>query len=606
MPDIVEVADTPPVAAPTPESEATRAADGFGRVQRLVHPINVLLILSLFYGALGRISAARHLTPHIDEPASVLAAKMVAEKGLPIFPSGVPYFQGAFLSYLLAPFSWFGYGGIEHLQTLRVVSVAIGVLTILCTWFLAKQVSGSPWIGAVAAILVASDPISIKWSGLVRMYAPLELFAVLLLWMMALILMDGPTRKRLALAALFFWLGVFTHIATALLWPAIVLCALAVYGRRLWRDRLDVGFTLAAMAGAPVVLTALNTLLKQGGASPSAGGELPGISFVGDHLLTFDAITKPAFPAWEELYINSAFAGTMPYVMVLLSAFLVGALYFGQVAAGTTRRLQIGSGLVLLGYWLPIIIVGTFTQEPQERYVIHIVPSGFVIIALAIQQLIWKIRELRRSVSAPGWQRIVMIGVTLLLVVIVSLNQVSAGFGLQRTRMLDPDYVSGAEYVAARMEPGDPVFSAMTPAPYLVFDSADDLNFISGSPYSSRTERYVRVNEDGESVDYWIGVPSYYLMNDFCTMVTENPTAWIIIDATRLFSPSFMGGQWAEVIAGMTYQKFTDETGIMVLRPVPAPGRDATATAICEHAARLTEDGINELNWPRAPLVFNP
>lgn len=607
MPDVVASADSPSVPIqPETTIEAEAPASRIDSVARRVSPVTVLLTLSLFYGTLGRYSAARHLTPHIDEPASVLAAQMVAEKGLPIFPSGVPYFQGAVLSYLLAPFSWFGFGGIEDLFTLRLMSVAIGVLTIFFTFKLAQQVSGNPWIGAVAALLVASDPISVKWSGLVRMYAPLELFAVLLLWMMALILMNGPTRRRLALATLFFWLGVFTHIATVLLWPAIALTALAVYGRQLWRSRIDIGFTLGLMAVGPVFLTALNTLLKRGGATPSAGGELPGVSFVGDHLLTFDALRRPAFSAWERLYANSALAVTMPYVMVLISALLIGILYFGRNDETADRPLRVGAGLMLLAYWLPVIIVGTFTREPQERYVIHVVPTGFVLVALAIQQLIRKARAVRASESGPGWQRRVLAGSILLLVVILALNQVSAGFGLQRARILDPDYVAASQYVEARRQPGEPVFTAMTPAPYLVFESDEGLNFISGSPYSSRTKRYVRIDAEGQSVDYWIGVPSVYLMNDICNMVMNNPNAWIIIDSARLLSPNFMGGQWATVITGMTYQRYSDASGMMVLRPVPEPGRGKVAVGICNEAARLYAQGVDELNWNRPPLIFVP
>jgi 4-amino-4-deoxy-L-arabinose transferase-like glycosyltransferase len=607
VPDAVDqVANPARAVAQAPLPQTPPHPDEPDGTHRRIEPVTVLLLLALFYGALGRYSAAKHLTPHIDEPASVLAAQMVAEKGLPIFPSGVPYFQGAFLSYLLAPFSWFDHGGINHLFSMRLIMVAIGVLTIFFTWKLATQVSGSAWIGAIAAVLVASDPISIKWSGLVRMYAPLELFAVLLLWVFASILMDGVTRKKLAIAVVVFWLGVFTHIATALIWPAIALAALAVYGRKLWRERIDLGFSIGLMAGAPVVLTALNSLLKRGGATPSAGGELPGVTFVGDHLLTFDALTKPAFSAWEELYMDSALAGTMPYIMVLLSALLIGILYFGRGADAASYRLRVGAGLILLAYWLPIIIVGIFTQEPQERYVIHIVPSGFVLVALALQQLAWRIREMRRAPSLPGWQRRVLVGATLLLVTIVALNQVSAAFGLQRGRILDPDYVAASNYVRDRMEPGDPVFSAMTPAPYLVFEGDEGLHFISGSPYSSRTSRYVRTNAEGESVDYWIGVPSVYLMNDLCNMLIQNPTAWIVIDNTRLYNPNFMGGQWAAVITGMTYLKYVDKSGMLVLRPVPAPGRNLDAVSICNQAAQMAAQGTNELNWSRPPLIFVP
>jgi hypothetical protein len=251
-------------------------------------------------------------------------------------------------------------------------------------------------------------------------------------------------------------------------------------------------------------------------------------------------------------------------------------------------------------------VVGIFTQEPQERYVIHVVPTGFVLIALAIQQVGWKIREIRSSPTAPGWQRRVLIGVTLLLVSILVINQISSAFGLQRNKVLDPDYVAAAQFVHDRMEPGDPVYTSMTPAPYLVLGSDEGLNFISGSPYSSRTNRYVRVNAVGESVDYWIGVPSVYLMNDLCNMIIQNPNAWIITDAVRLLNPSFLGGEWALMITGMTYIRHSEESGIMILRPIPAPGRSSEAVSICNQAAKLSAQGIDERSWYRPPLSFIP
>src|SRR3712207_8563149 len=48
---------------------------------------------------------------HVDEAPSILAARMVAERGVPVLPSGVLYLQGAPLSYLLAPLLWAGAGG---------------------------------------------------------------------------------------------------------------------------------------------------------------------------------------------------------------------------------------------------------------------------------------------------------------------------------------------------------------------------------------------------------------------------------------------------------------------------------------------------------------
>jgi hypothetical protein len=566
--------------------------------------IHILVGLALVYGAVARLAAADHLSPHIDEPASVLAAKMVSERGLPIFPSGVPYFQGATLSFLLAPFSWFGYGNIDHLHTLRMVSVIIGVLTIGATYLLARQVSGQRWVGAVAAVLVASDPTSIKWSGLVRMYAPLELFSVLFVWVFALIVMEGATRRRLIALPIVFWLGVFTQIAAVLLFPGVVLVALAVYGRSLYRERRDIGLSLAASAAAPIALTILNSAIGRIYDAPaSAGGKIPGVSFVGDHLLTFDALASPSFASWEELFSESALVHVTPYVMIMLSALVFGAIFLVPAEGAAERHYRLGMGIILGAYWIPVIILGVFTDEPQERYLIHIVPSGFVVIAVALQRIVERGLMVPRGRSID-WQRTAYIGGSVFLAAVLLVQQSSAALGLSHHTTLDPDYVAASEWVEAHHEPGQLVASAMTPAPYLAFDEDDqDLAFLSGNAYSDRTNRYVRL-QDGKEVDYWIGVESYYLLNDVCTMIAQNPKMFLIIDNSRLNNPNSFGDNLGTVIRGLMYVAYIGPGNVAVFRPAPAPGHQALAEHICARAAELQSQGINELTWPTPPLRF--
>jgi hypothetical protein len=566
--------------------------------------IHVLVALALIYGAIARLAAADHLTPHIDEPASVLAAKMVSERGLPIFPSGVPYFQGASLSFLLAPFSWFGYGDLQDLHTLRMVSVIIGVLTIGATYLLARQVSGQRWVGAVAALLVASDPTSIKWSGLVRMYAPLELFSVLFIWVFALIIMEAPTKRRLIALPIVFWLGIFTQIAAVLLFPGVALVALAVYGRRLLHERRDLGISLAACAAAPFALTILNSLIGRiYGAPASAGGKIPGVSFVGDHLLTFDALASPSLASWEELFSESTLAHISPYVMILLSALVFGAIFLVPTEGEGERHYRLGMGIILSAYWLPVIIVGVFTDEPQERYLIHIVPSGFVVIAVALQRIVERGLIVPRGRSID-WQRTAYIGGSVFLAAILLVQQSSSALGLSRHTTLDPDYVDASEWVAAHREPGQLVASAMTPAPYLIFGEDDqDLAFFSGNAYSDRTNRYVRL-DDGEEVDYWIGVDSHFLLYDVCDVIAQNPKMFLIIDDSRLNNPTAFGGNFAAIVRGLMYVAYVGPGNVVVFRPSPAPGHQALAEKICGRAADLQAQGINEWTWPFPPLSF--
>ena len=566
--------------------------------------VRALLVMTLIFGALSRLAAARHLSPHIDEPASVLAAEMVRERGFPIFPSGVPYFQGATLSYLLQPLIWLGLGDITDLHAMRIVSVIAGVLTIGATYLLARQVSGQRWIGVVAAMLLAIDPSSIKWSGLVRMYGLLELVSVLLVLVFTTTMMDGVTRPRLISIAVLFWLAIFTHIATVLLLPPMLLVAFAVYGRALWHKRRDLGLTLVVSAVAPVALTVLNELLQTTGARASAGGDIPGVSFVGDHLFHPSTILSPAFDSWEELFLTSTLSHVTPYVMVLISAALFGIWFLSSATDAPDRRSRIGVGSMLACYWIPVIIVGMVTNEPQERYLLLIVPTGAAIVAISTLVLADRaIAMMKRGLVS--WQRWAYAGAAIFLIFLIVVQQGSGILGLQRQRQLDPDYIAASQWVDERREPGQLVLSAMTPAPYLVFgEDKEDLAFFSGNAYSIRTQRYTRVNDDGEIVDYWIGVPSVYLVNDLCTTLQENPKAWILIDRARLYNGLAFGGYLAQVLDGMTYVAYLGPANMLVLRPSPAPSHKGRADSVCARAADLAAQGITEMTWPTPPLVF--
>jgi hypothetical protein len=223
---------------------------------------------------------------------------------------------------------------------------------------------------------------------------------------------------------------------------------------------------------------------------------------------------------------------------------------------------------------------------------------------MAVQRIGERAAQVPRGRSID-WQRRVFAGSAIALVALMIVNQTSAALGLWRTTTLDPDYVAVSDYVDARREPGELVFSAMTPAPYLVFDENDDgLMFLSGNAYSTRTKRYTRLDDNGQVVDYWIGVPGIYLMNDLCHAILDNPGAWIIIDEFRLGNTGFFGGDTARVIRGLTYRAYWDPSGILVLRPAPAPGRQADAERICARADRLAEQGVTESTWEGPPLTF--
>ena len=133
-----ETAQAALVAEPAPQpAQIAESVIREERPQRF-SLITIGLFCALLTGLLLRVSSAERLSSHVDESASVMAAQMVADKGVPVFPSGTLYLQGATISYLLAPVVKLGYGGLEDLTTLRMLSVIAGTFAILAVFYLTR------------------------------------------------------------------------------------------------------------------------------------------------------------------------------------------------------------------------------------------------------------------------------------------------------------------------------------------------------------------------------------------------------------------------------------------------------------------------------------
>lgn len=255
------------------------------------------LIIAAF---LFRLAAAEHLSSHVDESASVLAAEMVVEKGVPIFPSGTLYLQGATISYISAAIIGFGRGGLDDLVPLRLISVFAGTAAVLFAYLASRAMIRSSAIAVFVAGVITIDPVSIRWGGLVRMYALLQLLSLIVVWLLARALNAKPNRRELITMVVVFWIGVFTHIAICLLLPGMVIASYLTYGRSLTSSRRDLGAAIAACFGAPVVLFGLNALVSP--ADKSTTSSLPGVSFVGDFLFSADQILHPTVGSWTLLF----------------------------------------------------------------------------------------------------------------------------------------------------------------------------------------------------------------------------------------------------------------------------------------------------------------
>ncbi len=143
-------------------------------------------------------------------------------------------YQGVTYTYLALPF--FALGGVNVIS-LRLMTVLVGVLGIVLTYFLGRAWFGRG-VGRISALLLAISPAWVFWSRLgvyvVSVVVPIATGALLAFtsW-----LRRHPTGGywRLYLGMFLLGLGLTTKLLFLWFISAIILTALVLWGRLLWR-----------------------------------------------------------------------------------------------------------------------------------------------------------------------------------------------------------------------------------------------------------------------------------------------------------------------------------------------------------------------------------
>jgi hypothetical protein len=531
-----------------------------------------VIATSLVFGVLVRVIAALTLSPHVDEPSSVLAAHVVARHGLPILPSGTPYFQGYTLSWLLAPFVWLGIGDIGQLTLMRMVLVLAGGVTIYLSYRLGQVLTGSASVGAVAALLVAIDPVSVQWSAHVRMYGLLQAVTIALVWGWVVLLRGDRSARQVALVVALYWAAVFTHVGAALLGPAMALAAVLVCGRRVvraWRVLLALGFS----ALAPLTLLSLNRLLSPASEPARETVATPWWSFVGANLLAPLARLRLPLNDWQSrITAGITLYWLVPVVLVGASTIIGARLLLRRRSLPRETRVAV---LTLLAfYWLPIVAIVVFTVSPKVRYLLHLHLLGYPFLGMLIAALLRRAARDRRRAGA-GVAVVARYGAVAAIVLAIG-----AGLAWRLAHpIVQPDYDAAMAYVAEHHEAGQPIAVTLPPVAWLTLDPADrdDLHFLAGSEGWTRAERYTRLTEDGELIDYWVGVDSIVSTPALAALLDGGQDVWVVADAGRLRDDWTDASAIRELIRDRMYPVHVADGGAVVYRSKPPEMRSADA-----------------------------
>lgn len=544
-----------------------------------------LMVLGLALAV--RLITWSQLLPHIDEPATLLAIEMVAHKGLPLFPSDVLYLQGTLLSYLGAPFTLL-FSGAELLSVLQAANLITSLAVVVLIYLITFRITRSTFASLVAGIGVALDPSMITWSIWVRPYGLLVVETIAIAYCFLVLIQDGTDARigrfpvRYVMVAL-FWLGTLTHIGVWMILPSMVVVAALIWGADIFTHHRRL-ITAGAMAAvAPIALTVLGSLVGVGSTTTNNEG---GAGFVGDHIFDINHLLNPqlSLRVWEQTWHGSQLSRLMPVYVAVIAGVLLGA----YLQVGTGRRLMERRAIfaVMALYIGPIVLLATLaSQGAQTRYLVHILPLGYVLIAVAA----WHIAQISSrahligSISLRG-----LLVAVLLLPVIVFLLQAS------RWRMEfpddDPDFFPAMSYVADRHEPGQPIFVSLPPVAYFTLDEqtiANDLYFLAGPEDRTRTTRYLKRQGDGRVTDYWLGVPAVTSTAQMCEILIENAgNAWFVLDDERLNAGWAYAGPMANAIRGSSTLEATGANGTNVFRLLPTEQWNETALQECLNTQR--------------------
>ncbi len=539
--------------------------------------IAVAMTAVLGVGFLVRLIAAIRLSPHVDEASSILAAQAVAEKALPVLPSGTVYFQGATLSYLLQPFLWLGLGGLDDLVAMRLLLVAAGTATVYLCYRLGRFVTGDARVGLAMAELVAIDPLSVQWSGHMRMYGLLQLLTVALVWAYIVLLTRGPTARQVALVVALVWAAAFTHVGAALLVPAMGLAALIIHRRSLFRRWSLLG-TLALSGLAPVTLLALNQSLGTSSVSHREGSSNL-LTFVGDNLLAPLALFResPADWDWASVVRPDNLFWSVPGVIVGFSTVIAGRLLLRRNQAWPSPGARQATITLLTLYWLPMVAVGVFTVSPKERYLLNVHVLGYLFLAMLLVGLI------QRRWEWAVYGRIGITGFLRQVVMVAVVLSISASLLWRLDNpVVHPNYNAAMAYVAEHHEPGQAVIVALPAVadPALDDSDRDDLHFLAGPQDRPRAQRYTRITGDGDLIDYWVGVDSIVSAEQLRILLLEYPDAWVVVDEHRLGAEWAYGGSIEQALRDMTFPALHTPGGGIVRRPTTVESTSAASAEL--------------------------
>jgi hypothetical protein len=606
-------------------------------------PSSLLLGGVLLLSAWLRWRYITHVQPNPDEFVTLLAVKMILQKGLPLLPSGLFYEHGLLFSYAGAVASaLFGFSR----EAVRATSLLFGLLTIWLTWYVGWRWF-SPGAGLLAATLLAVTPAAVMWGGRARMYTMLQWLVLLTLYFAFYGAFLRRFRWRwLALAC---YLGAtLTQFVSITLIPPLILGMVAVG----WLGRPNPPTPFPKREGgdspprvacpckggeeslpwfrsreiwlevAGLVLVALIAFLVKRAGQPKGIAPLGAtgtgvVSGIAQVVAIYAALSTDLAGSWRALApFFTAPAAILPAGLALLAT--------GWAGANLLRRRVTLRDLPTL--FLALILVLTtlemlFFVSPERRddkYLFMLQPALFLLAADGLTRLGKRISEsANQRISESANQRVSesantqyavrstqyatrstqhaisnlqsplayppgqAISTLIACLALIAYTWPATSALLANT---GPDYDTAFGYVRDRWQVGDAVLTG-TPAAAAIYLGRNDYYAVRGTGgYAYRI-----LQRDGEKVDRWMGSPWLETDEEIHAALSGSPRVWLVLERWGLIEEYYSPLTLQRILAMTDFVR--EDNGMIVLRSRPA------ASLIPENpSVRLSVDFDHQLS----------
>jgi len=184
----------------------------------------VALILILIFAFFIRIYSLGIPTLWVDEATSSMSSKLILEKGLPIFDSGLLYSRAYLFHYSQAFFFLFGVNDFNA----RLPSVIFGLLTIILIFFVGNEYSKN--CGIISALLTSVFYLEVFFSRQARFY---QLFQLLFFSSLYFLYKGKKNKKLFYLSLVLMLLCISVQIEGLVLAPVFIFYILYFYKGKL-------------------------------------------------------------------------------------------------------------------------------------------------------------------------------------------------------------------------------------------------------------------------------------------------------------------------------------------------------------------------------------